>query len=110
MTSHKFLLTYSVSPTETAIDRKKKLADKVRDNIADIEVAGWNKLANVETTFSGTINVTGTTDKEKWNSAATEVRRVITQVYRDCEATKNDVTVSYAMLLSNAGNAFTFNQ
>ncbi|EPG39526.1 hypothetical protein F907_00829 [Acinetobacter colistiniresistens] len=110
MTSHKFLLTYSVSPTETTSDTKKKLADKVRDKIADIEIGDWKKAVNVETTFAGTIDVTGVTNKEKWESAAKEVKRVMEQAYRDCEATTKDVAVNYAMLLSNAGEAFSFKQ
>lgn len=110
MTSHKFLLTYSVSPTETVTERKKTLANRVRDKIAELEVAGWVKLPDVETTFAGTIDVTGVSDKDKRDNAAKEVKRVITQAYRDCEATTNDVSVNYAMLLSNAGPAFTFKQ
>ncbi|WP_038342187.1 hypothetical protein [Acinetobacter sp. A47] len=110
MSSHDFLLTYSVSPAEPATDRRKKLADNVRDKIAEIDVPNWFKLKNVETTFAGEIDVTGITDKNKWDNAANEVKRVIAQAYRDCDASTNDVVVNYAMLLSKAGEAFTFKQ
>lgn len=110
MSKQNFLFTYSVSPTENVTERKKELADKVRDNIAKINIDGWTKSTIVETTFWGTIEVTGSSYEERGKSAAKVVKSAIETVYRDCKATKEDVVVRYEMLLNSSDKSFSFNQ
>ncbi|MBX8516941.1 hypothetical protein K5D69_19855 [Pseudomonas cichorii] len=62
MASNLFMLSYTVSRKEKASSYESELskdfADQVRNKILNIE-NGWNKHAEVETTFTGTIHLDG---------------------------------------------------
>lgn len=68
MSQHSFILTYSVSPYSAGA-QVGKIANKVRADIAAMKIWDWKKLRDVETTFAGTLELTGFGVAEKREEA-----------------------------------------
>ncbi len=107
MSLHYFLLTYTVSPTDTSSETKKKLANKVRDKIADIDV-GWTKSETVETVFSGILTLTKSFKFDKREEVKELVRATFDKVVVDCEANRRSVQINFSIMVEELDSAFEF--
>lgn len=105
MSHYYFLFTYSVSPYSDE-DRKVKLADKVRRNIAEIEMDNWQKLEDVETTFTGTVNLQSSTMSGKRDEAEQIVRDALREVI-DEHGAYSETWVNVALMVSGLGECIT---
>ncbi len=106
MSHYDFLFTYSVSPMDDE-DRKIKLADKVRRNIAEIEMDNWQKLDDVETTFTGKVNLQNTTVNGKRDEAEQIVIDALREVVDDHDA-YHATWVSVALMVNGLGEYIKF--
>lgn len=100
-----FLLTYSVK-AQSVLDSDKEKANKVRDDIAELDC--WSKLDEVETTFSGKMNVNGSSDNERKSSAKKQVDDVFLPILKKHDAASYDVKIYCAMMVGNIDLPFEF--
>ena len=101
MTTHHFLITYSISPIEGS-DNAAKIADKVRKGIANIESPDWVKLSTVETTFSGRVTLTAETVCEKREEATDMIDRKMRDVI-DSNKARCDIRANISILVDGLG-------
>lgn len=84
MASKLFMLSYTVSRKEkdssSENDRSKTYADHVRDQILNIQ-NGWKKHPDVETTFTGAINLDGFYNKA--GAAKDSISKEISPLLKD---------------------------
>lgn len=106
MSHYDFLFTYSVSPIGDE-DKEIKIADKVRKKIAEIEKDGWQKLDDVETTFTGKVNLQNTTLKGKRDEAEEIVKDALREVIDYYDA-YHDTWVSVALMINGLGEYVSF--
>lgn len=100
-----FLLTYSVKAvTDHEIDIQK--ASKVRSDIADIKI--WDKANDVETTFLGTMEVSGFSESAKKQNAVKQVRDEFRPILEKHNARADDVLIHCVMMLKNIELPFHF--
>jgi putative heme degradation protein len=102
MSLHYFLLTYSVKASES---RYQDTADNVRKDIAKIE-DDWDKLEDVETTFTGILKLTPVTDHEKTKHAERLIEEKFIPILKEHNATK--VTISCTLMVEDLGKATSF--
>lgn len=105
MSTDYFLLTYSVKAQSDYPEDIKK-ADKVRSDIAKIDE--WDKSENNETTFMGTISVSGPTDTSRRNSAKKEVESKFLKILEDHLAYEIDVIIYCSMMIESVDRYFEF--
>jgi hypothetical protein len=100
-----FLLTYSVrASTDIPSDLEK--AEKVRNKIAALDC--WKKLENVETTFTGTMSITGHSDSDKKSSAKTAVKNEFEPILREFKASFLDVVIYCAIMIESVNEPYEF--
>lgn len=102
MSNHNFLLTYSVSPRNANYEEK---ADKIRGKIA--RISKWEKLENVETTFSGKFDLIGDITSKK-KDAIKIVKYEFLEILKEYESFGNDVKIHCAMLVDGLGEHSAF--
>lgn len=100
-----FLLTYSVG-NKFPIEKDREKADKVRRDIAQLTC--WKKLDKVETTFFGSMDITGVTDSDKKTSAKRNVRDQFIPILAKHEAVSLDVTIYCAIMLAGVDGVYEF--
>lgn len=100
-----FLLTYSVK-AESDHEADKQKATKVRTDIADIEI--WEKTSDVETTFMGSMVVSGFSDDAKKASAIKQVSEQFLPVLKNHKAQSDHVKIYCVMMLKNVDMPFDF--
>lgn len=100
-----FLLTYSVK-AQDYLESNKEKASKVRDEIAELNC--WDKLDEVETTFRGEINASGSLDSERKKSAIRAVEEQFQPVLKKHHASSHKVKIFCAMMLDNVDIPFYF--
>lgn len=101
-----FLLTYSVKNKYPNIDTDREKADKVRREIAQLTC--WNKLEEVETTFTGNMDINGATDSEKKSSAKKNIRDQFIPILAKHGAKTLDVTIYCAIMIAGVGGVYEF--
>lgn len=106
MSQHSFILTYSVSPYRAGA-QVEKIAHKVRRDIAAMEIWDWKKLRDVETTFAGTLELTGFDVAEKREEALQLIADQIQSILRMAEGS-HDVWVHAALLVDGLGEHLQF--
>lgn len=120
---HYFLLTYSVDNIGDPSD--ERIANSVRDKIAELTleeigsmdinisfaIDGWEKLGNVETAISGMMWF----DEEQAKTVSTKkaharsiLRSIFRSILRAKRATPDTTVIQCAMIISGAGETFTF--
>ncbi|WP_072430808.1 MULTISPECIES: hypothetical protein [unclassified Pseudomonas] len=108
MTSKLFMLGYTVSRKEKDSsyenDRSKNWADHVRDKILNIQNA-WKKHANVETTFTGTIDLDVFYDKA--GAAKANISKEISLLLKDGPSQYVPV-ISLVLLVSGLNEVVEF--
>ncbi|MET3813320.1 hypothetical protein [Pantoea sp. UYEF8] len=100
-----FLLTYSVG-NKYPLDEDREKADKVRRDIAQLTC--WKKLDKVETTFSGSMDITGATDSDKKSSAKRNVRDQFIPILSKHGAKSLDVTIYCAIMIASVDGVYEF--
>lgn len=100
-----FILTYSVK-AQTDWDSDKEKAAKVRNEIADLDC--WDKIGEVETTFSGRANLRGATESEMKSSAKNEVKEFFLPILKKHNASEADVKIFCAMMTEKIDTPFEF--
>lgn len=100
-----FLLTYSVQ-AQGNLDSNKDTASNVRDEIARLNC--WDKLDEVETTFTGKIDVSGSSDSERKKSAIRAVEEQFQPFLKKHHASSRNVKIFCAMMLDNVDIPFDF--
>lgn len=105
MTQRNFLLTYSVKPVTTYQTDEEK-ADKVRRKIA--RITEWIKTADVETTFTGKIDITYSSESYKIEEAKKEIERLFVPILKECDARSWDVKIYCAMMVESIDQPFEF--
>lgn len=101
-----FLLTYSVKNKFPKIESDREKADKIRRDIA--ELTCWNKLKNVETTFSGDMDITGASDADKKSSAKRNIRSEFIPIMKLHGARSLDVTIYCAIMIEGVSGVYEF--
>jgi len=101
-----FLLTYSVKNKYPKIESDKEKADKIRRDIADLTC--WNKLENVETTFSGTMDINGISDSDKKSCARRHIRSEFIPIMKQHGAKSLDVTIYCAIMIEGVSGVYEF--
>lgn len=102
MSLHYFLLTYSVKANES---RDQDTADNVRKDIAKIE-NDWDKEEDVETTFTGILKLTATSNTERIKQAEKLIEQKFVPILEEHNAKK--VTISCALMVEELGKATSF--
>lgn len=100
-----FILTYSVK-AQTERDSDIQKATKVRDSIAGLDY--WEKLVEVETTFSGNADITGITDSDKKNSATKQVEKQFLPILEKHNANSYSVKMHCAIMTEKLATPFEF--
>ncbi|MCH7331262.1 hypothetical protein EGT72_009745 [Acinetobacter johnsonii] len=96
MSSHTFLLTYSVSPRAI---KYEDTANVIRNRIARLHGSdGLIKLANVETVFKGTIILNNLSRNDKLREAKSIIENLFKSVF-DENHTINQVDIHSAILI-----------
>jgi wobble nucleotide-excising tRNase len=88
-------------------DREIKLADKVRKKIAEIERHNWQKLNDVETTFTGKVNLQSISVKDKRDEAKKIVEDALREVVDDY-GVYLDIWISVALMVNGLGGTISF--
>lgn len=101
-----FMLTYSVHQKNPTNQRCEHYADFVRNEIAEFRNE-WNKVENIETTFTGILTVTGVTDAERKADARKQVRAKISPILKKVPEVYMP-TVNIALMLEDNGNFIEF--
>ncbi|RSZ27258.1 hypothetical protein [Acinetobacter bereziniae] len=100
---HYFLFSYSVSPKKQDY---KSDADDIRQKIANINEHLWVKNRDVETVFSGRIELTGHIDTKRVQ-AEDRVRNAIKDILFENKCVSK-VDVSVALMVDGLGRTIEF--
>lgn len=102
---HHFLLTYSVHPQDPDDNIDVDKANKVRNDIAKINV--WRKLDDVETVFTGEMNLTG--DNVTMRARAiSKVRDKFEDILREHGAKSAYVKINCVLMVDGLGTPIIF--
>ncbi|MBP2170755.1 hypothetical protein J2125_003947 [Erwinia toletana] len=102
-----FLLTYSVTNNcETTDIIMKDKADRVRRDIAALTC--WEKLRSVETTFFGTMDITGSTDSDKKSNAKENVCDAFIPILKKYGVADQDVIIHCAIMVESISGVYEF--
>lgn len=101
-----FMLTYSVHQNIPKNQRSEDYADFVRKEIADFDKV-WDKVAHIETTFTGILTVAGITDADRKADARKQVRAKISPILKKVPDTYLP-TVNVALMLEDNGSFIEF--
>ena len=100
--NYHFLLTYSVSPVNKLLSSHRDSSDAMRKKIAQIDENLWTKLVDVETTFIGTMYLTGDSNILK----RVQARKQVIKVFKDLIVEHNSldkVNVDIALMVNGLG-------
>ena len=104
MSTHTFLLTYSVSPIGT----DHKAADVIRARIAKLDCHNrWIKLVGVETTFKGKIDLSYALLENQKKEIQDKITKIIKTVFDEKSKTFG-VFIDVAILVDGMGEVIEF--
>jgi hypothetical protein len=103
-----FLLTYSVHAQYPNIPSDAEKADKVRNDIAKIDDVNWDKLKDVETTFSGNIDLIGEIEYKR-RKVKLEVTNRFVEILKEHKSGPQDVIIHCALMVDGLGQSIVFN-
>lgn len=101
-----FMLAYSVHQSAPNSKRAEDFADFVRNKIAEFK-NDWNKVEHIETTFTGILTVTGTTEADRKMDARNQIRAKIKPILKEVPEMYRP-TVNVALMVEDNGNFIEF--
>ncbi|MDZ3991401.1 hypothetical protein [Pseudomonas sp. Teo4] len=85
--SHKFQLTYTVRPLDTAREQHVASADKARRILRND--MGWKTTGDIETTLLGEVKLTSTSIDDKAREAKHDIRNQIKSKLEEADVLKH---------------------
>lgn len=101
-----FMLTYSVHQSAPNSQRAEESADSVRNKIAEFK-REWDKVDQIETTFTGVMAVTGTNETDRKADARNQIRAKIKPILKEVPESYRP-TVNVALMIEDNGNFIEF--
>lgn len=108
MFTFQYLLSYSVKPQHSWDDTHKEKADNVRNKIARITEKGWTKLEDIETTFKGSFDAQAISEEQRKAAAIKFVESRFIEILQSYKATRSEVKIDCAMMISEVKESFKF--